>query len=319
MRVWVAGHGGLLGTELVEALRDTMEVVTAPRDRLDLRDGAAVQRWLEEHRPDVVVLAAARVGGIAANLAAPVAFLVENLAIQNAVLPAAAASGVARLVCFGSSAMYPVAAPQPLEEHSLMSGPLDAALRPYALAKLAGMELCGALNQESRALGRRLGALCVVAPNLYGRRDSFAERATMLPALLRRVAEARQGGEHRLAVWGTGRARRELLAASEMAEAVRFLLRLDETRWEALLRVGEWPALNVGAGGDHSVGEIAMAVSAAVGWEIEIAWDSSKPEGMLRKLLDTSRMDALGWRSRLPLEQGIRSMYEAARADGRLP
>ena len=314
MRVWVAGHGGLLGTERVEALGEQAEVRTVPRAELDLRDGAAVERWLAQARPEAVVLAAARVGGIAANLAAPESFLVENLAIQNAVLPAAAACGVERLLCFGSSVMYPEHAPQPLREESLMTGPLEGALRPYALAKLAGMELCAALLRE-----RGFGALCLVVPNLYGRGDNFGERATVLPSLMRRVAEARQRGERRLAVWGTGRARREFLPAAELAQAVKFLLGLETGRWDGLLQEGQWPVLNVGAGRDWSIGEIALAVGEALDWPIEIDWDTAKPEGMLKKLLDSGRMDALGWRAALPLEQGVRQTYAAVRAEGRLP
>lgn len=313
MRIWIAGHTGLVGQELLQALAGDGQLLTMPRSQLNLLDSDAVGVWLQRNRPDAVVLAAARVGGIAANLADPTGFLVENVAIQNNVLQAAQACGVQRLIFYGSSAMFPASATQPMVEEALYGGPLDAALRPYALAKLAGLELCRALRRQYG-----FGALCLVPPNLFGAADRFGDGATVLPSLIRRVAEARAMGERTLRVWGTGRARREVLPASELARGTRFFLQMEDARWNSLLDADQGPVLNLGAGSDYSMRELAETVCRALDWSMEIAWDVAKPEGSLRKLLDATRAAQAGWKAEFDLQNAIGQVYDTAKAAGRL-
>jgi GDP-L-fucose synthase len=344
-----------------------IELLTPTRAQLNLLDAPAVHQWFQAHQPEFVILAAAHVGGIAANLAAPVAFLTHNLAIQSNVLLAAHASGVQRLVWFGSSAMYPAHAPQPMPESALLSGPLDPALRPYSLAKLAGVELAHALHwEQARLVHTRtpqpdsslsanpqpaLRALCLIPPNLFGVHDRFDESATVLPSLIRRVAHARAQGLTTLSVWGTGRARRELLPASELARAAIHFLTLPDATFQVLCASAPaaaepaatqssslqpnhaphdappappspsnpWPVLNTGAGFDLSIGELAETVCRALDYPLHLTFDASRPEGTLRKLLDSSHAASLGWRASFSLEAFIRAVYTAARASGQLP
>lgn len=297
-RVYVAGHRGLVGSALVRRLlAEGHEVLTRSRSRLDLRDAAATAAFLYDTRPDAVVLAAARVGGILANSTHPVQFLEDNLLIQLSVLPAAHAAGVRRLLFLGSSCIYPRLAPQPIREEALLSGPLEATNRAYALAKIAGVV-------QVQSYRRQYGAsyICAMPTNLYGPGDNFdPESAHVLPALVRRFHEAKRHGLDEVVLWGSGTPRREFLHVDDLAEACVTLLR----RYD-----GDEP-VNVGCGQDLAIRELAELVAEVVGFRGRIVLDPTKPDGTPRKLLDVSRMTALGWRPRIALRDGIAATYAA--------
>ncbi|MBL1083017.1 GDP-L-fucose synthase [Streptomyces actinomycinicus] len=295
-RVYVAGHRGLVGSALVRRLRaDGYEVVTRTRSRLDLRDAAATAAFLRDTRPDAVVLAAARVGGILANSTHPVQFLEDNLLIQLSVIPAARAAGVRRLLFLGSSCIYPRRAPQPIPEDALLTGPLETTNEAYALAKIAGVV-------QVRSYRRQYGAsyICAMPTNLYGPGDNFdPESSHVLPALVRRFHEARHDGLDEVVLWGSGTPRREFLHVDDLADACVTLLR----RYD-----GDEP-VNVGCGQDLTIRELAGIVAEVVGFEGRIIQDLTKPDGTPRKLLDVSRMTGLGWRPRIALRDGIAATY----------
>ncbi|MFF9769332.1 GDP-L-fucose synthase family protein [Streptomyces sp. NPDC014636] len=297
-RVYVAGHRGLVGSALVRRLlAEGHEVLTRSRSRLDLRDAAATAAFLCDTRPDAVVLAAARVGGILANSTHPVQFLEDNLLIQLSMLPAAHAAGVRRLLFLGSSCIYPRLAPQPIREEALLSGPLEATNRAYALAKIAGVV-------QVQSYRRQYGAsyICAMPTNLYGPGDNFdPESAHVLPALVRRFHEAKRHGLDEVVLWGSGTPRREFLHVDDLAEACVTLLR----RYD-----GDEP-VNVGCGQDLAIRELAELVAEVVGFRGRIVLDPTKPDGTPRKLLDVSRMTALGWRPRIALRDGIAATYAA--------
>ena len=295
-RVFVAGHGGMVGAALARALgRAGAEVLTAPWPGVDLRRQTEAEQWLAAERPDAVVLAAARVGGIVANDAEPAAFLHDNLAIAAAVVEGARRAGVGRLLFLGSSCIYPREAPRPIPESALLSGPLEPTNQWYAVAKIAGVKLC-------QAYRRQYGCDYVSAMpcNLYGPGDRFdAERAHVIPGLMRRMHEAREAGAPSFAVWGSGRPRREFLHVDDLAAAaVRLLERYS----------GEAP-VNVGAGVDVTVAALAREIRAVTGYPGELAFDPSKPDGTPQKLLDSARMRALGWRPEIGLRDGLHSTY----------
>ncbi len=291
-RVFVAGHGGLVGGALARALRPAgAQVLTAPRAELDLRDGGAVLAWMRVRRPEVVLLAAARVGGIGANRAHPTAFLCDNLLIQTAVMEAARVAGVERLVFLSSSCAYPRDIAQPMREEVLLSAAPEPTNAPYAVAKAAGMLLARAIREE-----HGLAFRSVVACNAYGLdpvRD--VEGAHVIPALLRRMTRAQTCGAPEVVVWGTGRARREFLHVDDLARAV-----LD-----VAARPPEEDWINVGSGEEVTIAELARLVADAVGFRGRIVFDASKPDGAPRKLLDSSRMRARGWRPRIGLWKGL--------------
>lgn len=297
-RVFVAGHRGLVGSAVARRLTASgYEILTRTRADLDLRDGAATRDFLERARPDAVVLAAARVGGILANSTRPVQFLEDNLRIQLSVVAGAHAAGVRRLLFLGSSCIYPRLAPQPITEDALLTGPLEPTNEAYAIAKIAGIV-------QVRSYRRQYGASYVSAmpTNLYGPGDNFdLETSHVLPALIRRLHEAREAGRDAVVLWGSGSPRREFLHVDDLAAACELLLR----RYD-----GEG-VVNVGRGEDLTIRELAQTVARVVGYTGELRWDTSRPDGTPRKLLDIGRLTALGWRPRIPLEEGIAATHRA--------
>ncbi len=310
-RIYVAGHRGQVGGEVCSELerRGYRAIVTRNRGELDLREAGPVQAFFDEHRPEYVVLAAARVGGIQANIEAPAEFIRDNLQIQTNILEAARLANVKRLLFLGSSCIYPRLCPQPIREEYLLTGPLEPTNRPYALAKIAGVEMCWAYNRQ---YGTRF--LAAMPTNLYGPRDHFdLQHSHVLAALLRKVHAAQTQGNDAVTIWGTGTPRREFLFARDLAEACVHLLTLDDDAYNSLLSPGVPPIVNVGTGEDLTIRELAQLVCRTVGYDGALRFDSSKPDGTPRKLLDTSRMNRLGWKSRTPLEAGIQQTYDVVR------
>lgn len=292
--IYIAGHRGLVGSALVRRLTAAGradELVLRSRAELDLTDAAEVNAFFAAQRPAYVVLAAAKVGGILANDTWPVPFLHDNLAIELNVLAAAHRHGVRRLLFLGSSCIYPRDAPQPIREEHLLTGELEPTNRAYAVAKIAGIELCRAYNKQHGT-----SYLALMPSNLYGPGDCFdLARSHVLPALVRKVFEARERGERRVTVWGTGRPRREFLHVDDLADACVRLLGADV----------DWDLVNIGVGADVSIRELAELVRDVLGYDGELVFDPTKPDGTPRKLLDVSRMHSLGWQPRIPLRAGI--------------
>lgn len=284
-------------------------LLTASRPELDLRDPAAVAAWYATHKPTVVVLAAAKVGGIAANAAQPADFLLHNLQIQNAVIEAAWHAGVRRLLFLGSSCIYPKLAEQPIREEALLSGPLEPTNRAYAIAKIAGLELCAALRAQ-----HGFDAIALMPTNLYGPGDNYhPEHSHVMAALIRRFHAAAASAAPSVSCWGTGTPRREFLHVDDLAAAALFCLE----RWSPA--PGEPIYLNVGTGTDRPIAELAQLVASACGYRGAIRWDHSRPDGTPRKLLDVSRLSALGWQARIPLENGIASTVAAYASSAHAP
>jgi len=313
-RIFVAGHRGLVGSALVRALQAQGHrgLLLRSSRELDLRDARATDAFFAETRPEYVFLAAAKVGGIVANHRYPVEFLADNLAIQNSVITAAFRHGVARLLFLGSSCIYPKLAPQPLREDSLLTGPLEPSNRAYALAKIAGIELVWSYNRQ---YGTRYTA--AMPTNLYGPGDNYhPENSHVIPGLLRKFHEAKARGDANVTVWGTGTPRREFMYSDDMARACLHIMQLDDALFDRLrggdeLATGVFdpPLVNVGVGEDLSIAELAALVGRVVGFEGGIEYDTSKPDGTPRKLMDSSRLLALGWRPQVGLEQGLRQAY----------
>ncbi len=311
-RIFVAGHRGLVGSAVCRELarRGYSQVLTRTHSELNLQDEAAVGQFFAAEKPEYVILAAAKVGGILANSTYPAEFIRDNLQIQNTVIEASRAAGVARLLFLGSSCIYPKLCPQPIREEYLLTGPLEPTNRPYAMAKIAGIEMCWAYNRQ---YGTRY--LAAMPTNLYGPNDNFdLHTSHVLPALLRKVHDAKARGEREVAVWGTGTPRRELLYADDMAQACVFLLSLDDARYGTLLREDEPPLINIGTGKDVSIGELARTVCRLLDYGGALHFDASKPDGTPRKLLDVSRLAAFGWQAETSLEDGIRKTYGAVRS-----
>lgn len=296
--IYVAGHGGLVGSAVCRLLqaRGFNHVITRSRAELDLRDRGAVCSFFHQTRPHAVIMAAAKVGGIQANNAAPAEFLLENLEIQNNVIRAAHEARVDRLVFLGSSCIYPKYAPQPIPESALMTGPLEPTNEAYAVAKIAGIKLC---QSYAREYGSRF--ISLMPTNLYGPGDNFdLDTSHVLAALVRKTHEAKISGEPSVTVWGTGEPRREFLHVDDLAEAILYLLEHYDSP----------EIINVGYGEDISIRELAQLVSELIGFAGELRFDRSKPDGTPRKLLDTSKIAALGWRPRISLRAGIAQTYE---------
>jgi GDP-L-fucose synthase len=296
--IFVAGHRGLAGGAIVRELQNAAytNLLTRTRAEVDLRQRESVRAFFAESRPQVVVIAAAKVGGIKANNDFPVEFLIENLAIQNNLIEAAHDFGAEKLLFLGSSCIYPKFAPQPIPESALLTGSLEPTNEPYALAKIAGIKLCQAYARE---YGRNF--ISAMPTNLYGPGDNFdLNTSHVLPALLRKVHEAKERGDSAVPVWGTGTPRREFLHVEDLASACRFLLENYDAP----------EIVNVGFGSDVTIRELVELICEVVGFRGEVTFDATKPDGTPRKLLDTNRLTQLGWRPRITLGEGIRQTYD---------
>ena len=308
-KIFIAGSNGLVGSAIVRRLRSGgyTNLLTPEIDELDLTDARAVADFFAAEKPEYVILAAAKVGGIHANNTFPADFIRINLTIQNNVIHQAFLSGVKRLLFLGSSCIYPKLAPQPMREEHLLTGLLEPTNEPYAIAKIAGIKMCESYNRQ---YGTKFVA--VMPTNLYGPGDNFhPENSHVLPALIRRFHEAKCKGQSEVAVWGTGTPMRELLYVDDMANGSVFVMELDDaTLAENLLNYPEPCFVNLGTGVDVTIRELAEAVKAVVGFEGELVFDTTKPDGTMRKLLDVSRMKFLGWEAKVPLRDGIEKTYE---------
>ncbi len=296
-RIFVAGHRGMAGSAICRALqrKGYPNLLTANRSELDLADGTAVERWFVQHHPTVVVLAAAKVGGIQANNTYPADFLLENLKIQTNVIEAAWRAGVRRLLFLGSSCIYPKFAEQPIREESLLTGPLEPTNEWYAIAKITGIKLCQALRRQ-----HGFDAISLMPTNLYGPGDNYhPTNSHVLPALIRRFHEATERGDTSVTCWGTGTPLREFLHVDDLGSACVFALEHWQPGPEELQH------LNVGTGVDITICELAEAVANATGYSGNIQWDASKPDGTPKKQLDVTRMGALGWKARITLSEGL--------------
>ncbi|ARP87423.1 GDP-L-fucose synthase [Bordetella genomosp. 9] len=295
--VFVAGHRGMVGSAIVRELgrRGYRNIVTRAHHELDLENQNQVNRFFCTQPVDTVYLAAAKVGGILANNTYPVDFLYRNLMMECNVIHAAFAAGVKRLMFLGSSCIYPKMAPQPMREDALLTGPLEPTNEPYAVAKIAGLKLCEAYNRQ---YGTRY--LCAMPTNLYGPNDNYdLNNSHVLPALIRKFHEAREQGAPTVTIWGTGRPRREFLHVDDLARACVMLMESDAAEG----------VYNIGVGTDVSIAELAALVAQVVGYQGDLVYDTSKPDGTPRKLLDVSRVQALGWRAEMGLRQGIEATY----------
>jgi GDP-L-fucose synthase len=297
-RVFVAGHRGLVGSAILRRLEaeNFRHVLVATREQLDLRDQAAVNYWFRANRPEYVFLVAGTVGGILANSTRPAEFIYDNMMIHATVVHAAHLFGAKKLLYLGSSCIYPREAPQPMREEHLLTGPLEATNEWYAISKIAGIKLC-------QAYRRQYGAdfISAMPTNLYGPRDNFDLASShVLPAMIRKFHDAKAEGRREVTIWGTGTPRREFLHVDDLADACVFLMR----------HYDEASHVNVGTGEDLTIGALAETVREIVHPQAEIVYDTSKPDGTPRKLLDVSRLHALGWRHRIPLREGIASSYE---------
>lgn len=311
-RIFVAGHRGLVGSAIRRGLEQAgyTKLVLRTHAELDLSDREAVRQFFDHERPEYVFLAAARVGGILANATYPADFIRDNLEIQTNVIDASYRYVVKRLLFLGSSCIYPKLAPQPIKEEYLLTGPLEPTNRPYALAKIAGIEMCWAYNRQ---YGTRY--LAAMPTNLYGPGDNFdLQGSHVLPALMRKVVEAKRAGDEKIVVWGTGEPRREFLYSDDLAEACLHLMNLPDSIYDTLLPAKAAPLINIGAGEDLKIRELAILISQVLDFNGELVFDASKQDGTPRKLLDVSRINALGWKAKTSLAEGIRRTFESARA-----
>jgi GDP-L-fucose synthase len=310
-KIYIAGHRGLVGSAIMRNLQGKgyANLLTRTHDELDLTSQHAVEAFFATEKPDYVFLAAAKVGGILANNEYPAQFIRDNLAIQTNIIHAAWKHGVKRLLFLGSSCIYPKLAPQPMREEYLLTGPLEPTNRPYALAKIAGIEQCWSYNRQYKTQ-----FLAVMPTNLYGPGDNYhLQNSHVIPALLRKFHEAKLAGAPTVTVWGTGTPRREFMYSEDMADACVFLMGLPDEKFAPLLgqdrNDGLPPLINIGVGEDLTIAELATLVKKVTGYAGGIVFDTSKPDGTPRKLLDVSRLSSLGWRPLTDLESGLRSAY----------
>ncbi len=310
-RIYIAGHRGLVGSALLRNLRDKdySHFVTRTHAELDLTDQAAVEAFFAAEKPDYVFLAAAKVGGIHANNTYPAEFIRDNLAIQTNIIHAAYKNNVRRLLFLGSSCIYPKLAPQPLKEEHLLTGPLEPTNRPYALAKIAGIEMCWSYNRQ---YGTQY--LAAMPTNLYGPGDNYhSENSHVIPALIRRFHEAKVTNAPSVTVWGTGTPRREFMYSEDMADACVYLMNLPDEQFVPLLGQGRndglAPLVNIGVGHDLTIRELAETVAATVGYQGALKFDATKPDGTPRKLMDVGRLNAMGWKAGTSLKAGLNTAY----------
>ncbi len=311
-KIYIAGHRGLVGSAIIRQLmaQGYSNIVTRTHAELDLTNQQLVADFFQEEKPDYVILAAAKVGGIHANNTYPAEFIQDNLAIQTNVIHQSYAVGVKRLLFLGSSCIYPRDCPQPIKEEYLLTGPLEPTNRPYALAKISGIEMCWSYNRQ---YGTQY--LAAMPTNLYGAGDNYhPENSHVIPALIRKFHEAKVSGSPTVTVWGTGTPMREFLYSDDMAEACVFVMNLADEFYQPLLAVdrndGLPPLLNLGSGSDLSIAELANLLKEVIGFNGQIIFDASKPDGTMRKLMDSSRLNKLGWRVSTSLKDGLSKAYE---------
>lgn len=308
-RILVCGHRGLVGSALVESLRADgyQNLILKTHQELDLMNQEQTRLFFKETEPEYVFLAAAKVGGILANNTYPAEFIYNNLAIQTNVIQAAYEAGVKRLLFLGSSCIYPKGSPQPIKEEYLLTGPLESTNRPYAIAKIAGIEMCWSYNRQ---YGTQY--LAVMPTNLYGANDNYdLQNSHVIPALLRKFHEAKAQGSPEVIVWGTGRPLREFMNSQDMAQACLFLMNLSDEAFKKLIAVDQCPLINVGVGYDVTIADLAKIISEVVGYQGKIVFDPSKPDGTYRKLMDCSKLHALGWKESIKLKDGLGLAYQA--------
>ena len=306
-KIYIAGHRGLVGSAIMRNLRAKgyVNIITRSHSQLDLTEQAAVRAFFADQKPEYVFLAAAKVGGIVANNSYPAEFIHQNLAIQTNIIHESYLAGVKRLLFLGSSCIYPRDCPQPMKEEYLLTGPLEPTNRPYALAKIAGIEMCWAYNRQ---YGTKY--LAVMPTNLYGPGDNYdLANSHVLPALIRKMHEAKEQGLKQVVVWGTGTPRREFLYSDDMADAIVFLADLPDDAFAPLLTDHQPPLINIGCGEDQTIEALAKLVKEVVGFQGELLFDVSKPDGTPRKLLAVERINQLGWKAQTNLPEGIRQAY----------
>ena len=306
-KIYVAGHRGLVGSAIVRNLQihGYANLLTRTHAELDLTDQAAVRSFFATEKPEYVFLAAAKVGGIHANNAYPAEFIHQNLAIQTNIIHESWRNNVKRMLFLGSSCIYPRDCPQPMKEEYLLTGPLETTNRPYALAKIAGIEMCWSYNRQ---YGTQY--LSAMPTNLYGPGDNYdLNNSHVLPALIRKMHEARLRGDSEMVVWGTGTPRREFLYSNDMADACVYLMNLSDEKFVSLMSENIAPLVNIGCGTDLSILELAELVKGVVGFDGKIVFDISKPDGTPRKLLDVGKLGQLGWKAKTGLQEGIRLAY----------
>jgi len=313
-KIYIAGHRGLVGSALMRNLKSAgyTNLILRTHAELDLTDQAATEAFFAKEKPDYVFLAAAKVGGILANNSYPAEFIRDNLAIQTNIIHAAYKNGVTRLMFLGSSCIYPKLAPQPMKEEYLLTGPLEPTNRPYALAKIAGIEMCWSYNRQ---FGTKY--LAVMPTNLYGPGDNYhLENSHVIPALIRKFHEAMRANAKEVVVWGTGTPKREFLYSEDMSDACIYLMNLPHGSFDELLGSDETmsgkfepPLVNIGVGNDVSIGDLAILIKQVVGYTGEIIFDTSKPDGTPRKLMDVSRLNDLGWSAPTSLQAGLAKAY----------
>ncbi|KXS32063.1 MAG: GDP-L-fucose synthase [Candidatus Gallionella acididurans] len=307
-KIYIAGHRGLAGSAIVRELQRQgyTNIVGRTHAELDLEDASATQRFFEQEKPEIVFLAAAKVGGILANNSYPVDFLMSNLLVEASVCRAAHSVGVDRLIFLGSSCIYPRDCPQPIREEYLLTGPLEATNRPYALAKIAGVEMCWSYNRQ---YGTKW--LAAMPTNLYGPGDNYdLNNSHVLPALIRKMHEAKISGAAEVVLWGSGKPKREFLYVDDLANALVYLATLDEQSYNALVAPSQCPLINIGTGTDLTIRELAETVAAVVGYKGKFVQDTSRPDGTMRKVMDVSKIQGLGWKAATSLKQGITLTYK---------
>ncbi len=307
-KIYIAGHDGLVGSALVKKFTQNGfdNLIFRHYTKLDLRRQQDVETFFENEKPEYVVLAAAKVGGIVANNTFPAEFIYDNLSIQSNIIHAAWKTNVKRLIFLGSSCIYPRECPQPMKEDYLLTGPLESTNEPYAIAKIAGIKMCQSYNRQ---YGTTYFAL--MPTNLYGPNDNFnLETSHVLPALMRKFHEAKVTSSQSVTVWGTGSPRREFLHVDDLADACLHIINLEDQVYHSLISDKVAPLVNIGCGKDNSIKEMALMIKQIIGFDGEIVFDTTKPDGTPQKLLDVSLLNKLGWKQTIPLEKGIADTYQ---------